>query len=117
MFKLEVIEHCYAPNIYARRLFDLFNLGGPAIISTSYHGYVKNLVMAIAGKMASHFTALWDHGHTKFWSFNTLGNLLKEIGIEDIHFRRIGRIAPLAQSMFVTVRKPSASYARRPFIS
>ncbi len=107
VYSLEVIEHCYAPRDYARRMFDLLEPGGTAIISTPYHGYVKNLVMAITGKLDSHFTALWDHGHIKFWSFDTLGILLKEAGFEDIQFERVGRIAPLAKSMFAIARRPS----------
>ena len=47
---LEVVEHVYAPREYARTLFDLVEAGGTAIISTPYHGYLKNLAMAVTGK-------------------------------------------------------------------
>ena len=40
------------------------------------HGYLKNLSLAILGKMDQPFTALWDHGHIKFWSMPTLTTLL-----------------------------------------
>ncbi len=105
---LEVVEHCYAPRDYARTLYDLVEPGGTAIISTPYHGYLKNLAMALTGKMDAHFTALWDHGHIKFWSFDTLGALLREAGFEDVRFERVGRIAPLAKSMFAIAKKPAA---------
>src|SRR5574340_118152 len=74
---MEVVEHVYAPRKYAATLFSLIEPGGIAVVSTPYHGYWKNLAMAITGKMDNHFTALWDHGHIKFWSERTLGALLE----------------------------------------
>ena len=103
---LEVVEHVYAPREYARTLFDLVEPGGTAIISTPYHGYLKNLAMAVTGKMDTHFTALWDHGHIKFWSISTLTTLLKDAGFDDIRFVRVGRIPPLAKSMIAIAQKP-----------
>ena len=103
---LEVVEHVYAPRSYAATLFSLVEGGGTAIVSTPYHGYWKNLAMAITGKMDNHFTALWDHGHIKFWSERTLSALLEEAGFRDIQFRRVGRIPALAKSMIAIARKP-----------
>jgi 2-polyprenyl-3-methyl-5-hydroxy-6-metoxy-1,4-benzoquinol methylase len=103
---LEVVEHVYAPRDYPRTLADLLEPGGTAIISTPYHGYVKNLAMAVTGTLDAHFTALWDHGHIKFWSFRTLSQLLAEAGLTDIRFLRVGRIPILAKSMIAVARKP-----------
>jgi len=103
---LEVVEHVYAPRHYAATLYSLVQSGGTAIISTPYHSYWKNLALALTGKMDAHFTALWDHGHIKFWSTTTLSHLLQEAGFKDIRFRRVGRIPPLAKSMIAIVRKP-----------
>jgi 2-polyprenyl-6-hydroxyphenyl methylase/3-demethylubiquinone-9 3-methyltransferase len=104
---LEVVEHVYDPRHYARTLFDLLEPGGTAIISTPYHGYLKNLVMALTGTLDAHFTALWDHGHIKFWSIRTLSALLREVGFEQPRFLRVGRIPPLAKSMIAIAVKPS----------
>lgn len=103
---LEVVEHVYAPRHYARTLFELTAGGGTAIVSTPYHGYWKNLAMALSGRMDAHFTALWDHGHIKFWSVATLTELLREAGFVDIHFVRVGRMPALAKSMIAVARKP-----------
>ena len=92
---LEVVEHVYSPRQYAATLFDLLEPGGVAFISTPYHGYWKNLALALSGKMDAHFTALWDHGHIKFWSVRTLRQLLQEAGFTEIRFLRVGRIPPL----------------------
>ena len=108
---LEVVEHVYAPRDYAKTLYDLLEPGGTAIISTPFHGYWKNLAMALTGKMDAHFTALWDHGHIKFWSEKTLTQLLSEVGLEVMRFHHVGRIPALAKSMIVVARKPSADMA------
>lgn len=102
---LEVVEHVYFPRKYVATLYDLLEPGGVAIISTPYHGYWKNLALALTGKMDDHFTALWDYGHIKFWSFKTLRLLLEEAGFRDISFQRIGRIPILAKSMLAIARK------------
>jgi 2-polyprenyl-3-methyl-5-hydroxy-6-metoxy-1,4-benzoquinol methylase len=110
---LEVVEHVYAPRHYAATLFSLLEPGGTAIVSTPYHGYWKNLAMALTGKMDAHFTALWDHGHIKFWSIKTLGELLREAGFTDIRFERVGRIPMLAKSM-IAIARPGPRPVRKP---
>ena len=105
VLSLEVVEHVYFPRKFAATLHDLLMPGGVAIISTPFHGYWKNLMLALSGKMDAHFTALWDYGHIKFWSVKTLRALLMEAGFEDISFQGVGRIPPLAKSMIAVARK------------
>lgn len=102
---LEVIEHCYYPRKYVQAVFDLLEEGGRGIISTPYHGYWKNMALALAGKWDDHLTALWDGGHIKFFSERTLRELLLEAGFKEISFIRVGRIPPLAKSLVAVVRK------------
>lgn len=103
---LEVVEHLYAPRVFAKTLHDLVESEGTAIVSTPYHGYWKNLALALTGRMDAHFTALWDHGHIKFWSMKTLSTLLAEAGFNDISFMRVGRIPVLAKSLIAVAKKP-----------
>ncbi|MEM7767906.1 MAG: class I SAM-dependent methyltransferase [Pseudomonadota bacterium] len=103
---LEVIEHLFDPRLYAERLYDLVAPGGYAVVSTPYHGYWKNLALAVSGKMDGHFTALWDGGHIKFWSIPTLSKLLENAGFEDLEFHRVGRVPQLAKSMICVARRP-----------
>ncbi|MGC8495374.1 MAG: class I SAM-dependent methyltransferase [Syntrophobacteraceae bacterium] len=105
----EVVEHVYAPRKYAATLYSLVEPGGTAIISTPYHGYWKNLAMALTNKLDAHFTALWDNGHIKFWSFRTLRFLLEETGFRNIEFRRVGRVPALAMTMIAIARKPNGN--------
>ena len=102
----EVIEHLYNPRGYIEFCKNVLiqNGGGEMIISTPYHGYLKNLALAITGKMDSHFTVLWDGGHIKFWSVKTLTKLLNEFGFDVVEFRGSGRLPYLWKSMFVRAR-------------
>lgn len=107
VISLEVVEHLYDPKTFARCLFGLVEPGGMALVSTPYHGYLKNLALALAGKMDRHLDPLWDHGHIKFWSRLTLRKLLIDAGFNVIAVRRIGRVPVLAKSMVAVARKPS----------
>lgn len=106
VLSLEVVEHVFYPRKYAAAVYNLLEPGGTALISTPYHGYWKNLVLALTGKMDAHFTALWDYGHIKFWSIQTLNTLLREVGFTDIRYTRVGRVPALACSMIAVARKP-----------
>jgi len=98
----EVIEHIYDPRSYMQLVKNILSKhGGELVISTPYHGYLKNLVMALTNKMDSHFTVLWDGGHIKFWSRRTLTALLNEFGFEVTQFKGSGRIPFIWKSMFV----------------
>lgn len=102
----EVIEHLYDPRGYidfCKKIL-LSNGGGQLIISTPYHGYFKNLMLALTNKLDNHFTALWDGGHIKFWSRKTLIELLREFEFEIIEFKGSGRFPFLWKSMYVKAK-------------
>jgi 2-polyprenyl-3-methyl-5-hydroxy-6-metoxy-1,4-benzoquinol methylase len=83
ILSIEVIEHLYDPRSYfklCKNILTQNNQHGELIVSTPYHGYLKNLVMAATGKMDAHFSVLWDGGHIKFWSEKTLKTVLDEFG-------------------------------------
>ncbi|GIK62074.1 MAG: class I SAM-dependent methyltransferase [Ignavibacteriota bacterium] len=100
----EVIEHLHSPRSLISFCKDIFlknNIKGDLIISTPYHGYFKNLVLAVSNKMDSHFTALWEGGHIKFWSRKSLTKLLTDNGFKVTHFVGCGRLPLLWKSMIV----------------
>jgi len=106
VLSLEVVEHLYDPAAYARCLYDLLEPGGRAVLSTPYHGFWKNLAISLVNGWDAHFTPLWPHGHIKFFSPRTLGELLNRAGLEMISVVRVGRIPPLAKSFIAVVRRP-----------
>ena len=105
VISLEVVEHVYSPKTFASCIHQLLAEDGVAVISTPYHGYWKNLALAVMGRLDSHFAALWEHGHIKFWSVRTLTRLLDEAGFKAVTFRRTGRIYAFAKSMVAIARK------------
>jgi len=106
VISLEVIEHCFCAKTFARCVRRLLVPGGIAIVSTPYHGYAKNLGLALLGRMDRHYQALRTGGHIKFWSAATIRKLFSEVELEVDQILRVGRLAPFAKSMIVVARKP-----------
>lgn len=102
----EVVEHLYAPRTYARGCFQALKPGGRFICTTPYHSYMKNLVLALAGKWDAHANPLWDGGHIKLWSRRTLGRLLGESGFANLQFRGAGRMPGLWMTMVMSGDRP-----------
>lgn len=103
----EVVEHLYDPRSFAEACYSALKPGGKFICTTPYHGYMKNLVIAILGKWDTHADPLWDGGHIKFWSRRTLGKLLREAGFIEISFQGIGRVPWLWMSMIMVAERPN----------
>jgi 2-polyprenyl-3-methyl-5-hydroxy-6-metoxy-1,4-benzoquinol methylase len=95
----EVIEHLLYPRELVRAAKKCLKPNGRLILTTPYHGYLKNLVLAISGKMDQHFNPLWDGGHVKFFSVATLTKLLQEENCGDIRFKSSGRLPLVWKSM------------------
>jgi 2-polyprenyl-3-methyl-5-hydroxy-6-metoxy-1,4-benzoquinol methylase len=105
----EVIEHLYDPRALLKMARSVLAPGGTLVITTPYHSYLKNLALAVAGKLDGHFTVLWDGGHIKFLSRATLSALLEQEGFEVTAFRSAGRWPYLWKSMVLAARlKPGA---------
>lgn len=102
----EVIEHLYAPRDLLRLSLQLLRPGGTLVLSTPYHGYLKNLALAATGRLDKHFTALWDGGHIKFFSRRTLTHMLNEAGFELSAFEGAGRLPFLWKSMVLKAHAP-----------
>jgi ubiquinone biosynthesis O-methyltransferase len=103
---LEVIEHLFDPRTFLRRAFEALKPGGRLVLSTPYHGYLKNVVLALSGKLDAHFTVLWDGGHIKFFSERTLAAMLQEAGFVDLRFQGAGRVPLLWKSLVASARRP-----------
>ena len=102
----EVVEHLYAPRSWAAACFGALRPGGRLICTTPYHGYLKNLLISIAGRWDQHANPLWDGGHIKLWSRFTLTSLLTEAGFVDVRFRGAGRMPLLWMTMVVAAERP-----------
>jgi SAM-dependent methyltransferase len=96
----EVIEHLFAPAALPRFAAAVLKPRGTPIVSTPYHGYLKNVAIRLAGKW-DHHDSLREGGHIKFWSRRTLSELLGRNGFSDTVFVGAGRCRWLWKSMIV----------------
>lgn len=97
----EVIEHLYDPEGFIVFCRQVLNKNGQLIISTPYHGYLKNLALSIFDKWDSHHGPAWHGGHIKFWSRNTLSRLLTKAGFKVTAFKGCGRWPYFWKSMII----------------
>jgi SAM-dependent methyltransferase len=95
----DVIEHLYSPGSLLAVAKSLLKPNGHVLIGTPYHGYLKNLVLSLSGKMDNHFSSLDDGGHIKFFSVKTLSQLMKAHGFVDLSFSFYGRLPGLWKNM------------------
>ena len=105
----EVVEHLYAPHELPQFAWRALRPGGILVISTPYHGYLKNLALALTNSFDKHFTAHWHGGHIKFWSRTTLSRRLGDAGFHIIGFRGVGRLPWLWKSMILIANKPAVA--------
>jgi len=105
VISIEVVEHLLLP----RKLFEnasaALKPGGRLIVSTPYHGYWKNLAMAVTNKFDHHWHPLRDFGHIKFFSHATIRQLFQEFDFTDIEIKNVGRVPIMACSMIVVGTK------------
>lgn len=100
----EVVEHLFSPHLLPRFARALLVPDGYLVISTPYHGYLKNIALSIFNKWDAHHTPLWHGGHIKFWSKSTLTTLLEENGFRVVEFHGVGRVPWLWKSMIIVAR-------------
>jgi len=108
VMSLEVIEHLVDPFLFCCRVYDLLEPGGVAVVSTPYHGYLKNLMLSVFDHWDVHLHTLKQPGwHIKFFSIKTLTQILEEAGLKVERLIRFGRPIPwIATGMIAVARKP-----------
>jgi 2-polyprenyl-3-methyl-5-hydroxy-6-metoxy-1,4-benzoquinol methylase len=100
----EVIEHLYDPRALLRLVRRVVGAGGELVVSTPYHGYLKNVALALTGELDAHMTVLWDGGHIKFFSRKTLEAMLLQEGFEVDAFAGAGRLPFFWKSMVMKAK-------------
>jgi 2-polyprenyl-6-hydroxyphenyl methylase/3-demethylubiquinone-9 3-methyltransferase len=101
----EVIEHLLLPRQLMQSALCALKPGGLLIVTAPYHGYFKNLALALANKFDDHWHPLRDYGHIKFFSKRTLTSLFAEYGLLNVKFSTVGRVPMFARSMVLAGRK------------
>ena len=101
----EVLEHLYAPRRLPAFAHVVLRRGGHLLVTTPYHGYLKNLAISVVGGWDRHADPLWDGGHIKLFSRRTITRLLNEAGFRLVSFGGVGRMPYLWKSMVVVAVK------------
>jgi 2-polyprenyl-3-methyl-5-hydroxy-6-metoxy-1,4-benzoquinol methylase len=100
----EVIEHLYDPEGFINFCKQALSNGGELIISTPYHGYLKNLTLSLFNKWDTHLNPMWHGGHIKIWSRKTLSTALANSGFAVVEFKGCGRIPYFWMSMIIKAK-------------
>lgn len=103
---LEVIEHMLLPRTLLNNAMRALRPGGILLLSTPYHGYIKNIAIALAGGFDNHWHPLRDYGHIKFFSRKTIEQIVRECGFDLVDYFTVGRVRILAHSMVVVAKRP-----------
>jgi len=101
----EVIEHLYDPQKYLENINSWLCEGGYVLLTTPYHGYLKNIAIAVSNSFDLHVDPLWKGGHIKFFSRSKLYQLLHLTEFKPRNFKGCGRLPYLWKSMVVISKK------------
>jgi 2-polyprenyl-6-hydroxyphenyl methylase/3-demethylubiquinone-9 3-methyltransferase len=102
----EVIEHVYSTNFTFSEFARLLRPGGVLILTTPYHGLVKNLVVVMF-YFERHFNPTWQH--IRFFTRRSLTRVCLEHGLIPKSWKHVGRCWPVARSLFVVCEKAGAA--------
>lgn len=104
---VEVVEHLYRPMTLIETADALLRPGGHLVVSTPYHGYLKNLAIALLGRWDAHHGVHWDGGHIKFFSVPTLRTLVSS-RFDVQRFEYFGRVRGLWKNMICIATKTAS---------
>jgi 2-polyprenyl-6-hydroxyphenyl methylase/3-demethylubiquinone-9 3-methyltransferase len=104
---IDVIDHLTQPRRLVETALQALKPGGLLVMTSPYHGYMKNLALALAGRFDRRWDALTDDSRIKFFSRGTLLALLGEYTVHSVHFETIGRVPMFARAMLVSARVPA----------
>jgi SAM-dependent methyltransferase len=108
---LEVVACVLWPAQFARRVFELLEPQGVAIVSAPFHGYAKNLALSLLDRWDRH---LDPRGPLiRFFSRRSFTRLWAEAGFSEIQIMLAGRRSIFAKSMVAVLRKRSSSAPHR----
>lgn len=102
---LEVVEHLLYPKVLFEKSYRALKSGGHFVLSTPYHGYLKNLALSVVNGWDKHFDVAWDGGHVKFFSQKTIRRMAADAGFKNLRIFGVGRLPWLWKSMILLAEK------------
>ncbi len=98
----EVIEHVYDTEATFHEFARLLHPGGRILLTTPYHGMVKNLLLVLLA-FDRHFDPTGPH--IRFFSKRSLFRCLRDVRLVPERHGYIGRVFPVSMSMYVLARR------------
>lgn len=108
---IDVIDHVPRPRRIVEAALSALKPGGLLAVTSTFHGYSKNIALALTGRFDARWDPLREHGQMKFFSRSTLISLLSEFDLHDMHFETVGRIPIFARSMLISGKTRASSAA------
>jgi len=105
VISLEVIEHLFYPKRLLEQAHRILKSGGHLLLSTPYHGYLKNLAFSVLNGWDRHFDVQRGGGHIKFFSRRTLARMIQGAGFRKPRFTGAGRVPWLWKAMIMIAEK------------
>jgi len=101
-FSSEVIEHVFDIRSYLAEIRRVLKPGGRLLITTPYHGVIKNLAIAFRD-FERHYNPY--HGHIRFFTRASLARCLDDHQFRVERWVGIGRVWPFYKTMYVSARR------------
>ena len=98
----DIIEHIHFTDVFVNEMNRVLKIGGHFVLSTPMHNRLKNIIISLY-LFEKHFDP--EFPHLRFYTLNSLKNVLQKRGFSIEEVKYIGRIKLLANSMFVISRK------------
>ena len=98
----DIIEHIHFTDVFVNEMNRVLKIGGFFVLSTPMHNRLKNVMISLY-RFEKHFDP--EFPHLRFYTLNSLKSVLEKRGFNIEGVKYIGRIKPLANSMFVISRK------------
>ncbi|MBI2596891.1 class I SAM-dependent methyltransferase [Candidatus Daviesbacteria bacterium] len=99
---LDVIEHIYNTKSTIKELYRILKPGGKILLSTPYHGFLKNLIL-ISFFFEQYFDP--ESAHIRQYSKKSLVSQLESTGFSVVRFDYFGRFFPVSRAMYVLAKK------------
>jgi ubiquinone/menaquinone biosynthesis C-methylase UbiE len=103
VFSTETIEHIFDIYEMIREANRTLKKNGTFMVTTPYHGLVKNLIICLFN-FERHFSYV-EGGHIRFFTKRSLRNLLQRFGFQVTKTACMGRIWPVSRIIFVQAVK------------
>lgn len=105
VISLEVVEHLFFPISLFKQSYLILRPGGSLLLSTPYHGYLKNVAISLVNGWDTHFKVDSDGAHIKFFSKKTLSSMASQTGFRNMRVKGAGRLPWLWKSMILIADK------------